>query len=281
MPSFYLFAYYQALRDLRVETRPMESQIHKVRDALMSGGLFPVLGERGYKYGGTILNLPLEILAGLRQSDRLRATTTRFDESDLILLATRPPLDDRGVEAAFEGKRKLLSSGHDLEKLVLRSLRGFFAKCDRETIRLDESVPLGENDWLREVHFYQSKGAAVRYYAVRGKRMAPDCRNRTVGYLISVPGRGNGVPRLLAAFGPGGTETLVFGYLLREDPRLRTILGEMLTGADHRIVVCTFRLPVRVPYPFLRFGLEELDATVRIDRILPRGPTAGKRSRSK
>src|SRR5438093_991212 len=111
MARFYLFVYYQALRDLRLETRPIESQLHKVRDALMSGSLFPVLGECGYQYGGTILNLPAEIVAELRGAQRLRATTSDLDGSDLILLATRPPLDDRLEEAAFQGKRRIVPSG--------------------------------------------------------------------------------------------------------------------------------------------------------------------------
>lgn len=268
MARFYLFVYYQALRDLRLETRPIESQLHKVRDALMSGGVFPVLGECGYEYGGTILNLPPEVVAELRGAQRLRATTTPLDGSDVILLATRPPLDDRPEEAEFLGKRRLVPSGNDLEKNLFRSLRGVLSRCDRETIRLSASVPLGESEWLREVHFYQSKGGAVRYFAVEGRRVAPESRNVTVGYLIAAPGRKVGVPRLLAAFGPGGTETLVFGYLLREEPKLRSVLQEMLAVDEGRIVVCTFRLPRQVPYPFLRFELAELDARIRVDQRL-------------
>jgi hypothetical protein len=136
MAKFYVFVYYQPLRDLRLETRPIESQLHKVRDALTSGSLFPLLGECGYEYGGTILNLPPQVVAELRDTQRLRATTTAVDGSDLILLATRPPLDDRPEEVEFQGKRRLVASGHDLEKNLFRSLRGVFSKCDRETIRL-------------------------------------------------------------------------------------------------------------------------------------------------
>jgi hypothetical protein len=96
-----------------------------------------------------------------------------------------------------------------------------------------------------------------------------------VGYLISIPGRKKGVPRLLAAFGPGGTETLVFGYLLREEPTLRAAFREMVAGDEGRIVVCTFHLPRQVPYPFLRFELEELDARIRIDQVLQTGGRTG------
>src|ERR1041384_5874030 len=126
MARFYLFAYYQALRDLRLETRPVESQIHKVRDALMSGGLFPILAECGYQYGGTVLNLPAQVVADLRHAQRLRSSMARIDGSDLILLTTRPPLDDGRNAPELEGKRKVLESGHDLERSLFRRLRAVF-----------------------------------------------------------------------------------------------------------------------------------------------------------
>jgi hypothetical protein len=234
----------------------------------MSGALFPVLSESGFQYGGTILNLPSQLASELYRQNRLHDSTAPLESSDLILLATRPPLDDMRKEFELRSKRRLLPSEHALEQEILRSLRSVFSKCDRETIRLADSVRLAENDCLREVHFHQSKGGSVRHYSVSGKRVAADPKNTTLGYLISIRSEKPRVPRILAAFGPGGTETLIFGYLLREEPRLRKLLQQMIAGNQSRVVVCTFLVPVQVPYPFLKYDVDELDLNVGVDQPL-------------
>jgi hypothetical protein len=265
MGRLYLFAYYQSLRDLRLDTRPMESQIHKVRDGLASGALFELLIAGGYRYGGTILNLPSQVATELDASGKLRTTTENLRSSDLILLATRPPLDDKPEEG---NKRKLFRSGHALETDVLNSLRSVFQQCDRETIRLSDSIRLVENSWMREVHFYQSKGGTVRYFNVGGNRQSSRNKNLTVGYVTWIPRIKKGMPRLLAVFGSGGTETLLLSYLLRNDYKLFSALRRMMSSKQARVLVCTFEVPPSIPYPFLNYDLHQLNPTICIDQAM-------------
>ena len=184
MPTFYWFAYYQAQRDLRLDSRPMETQIHKVRDALISGSLFPTLCHLGYQYGCTILNLPENVSKELETRKCLRKAEAEpaLGPDDLILVTTRPPLDDlvdkvsdlseqvrrpaphrdlpfRAKTKQDAPRRRIQRSGTDIEAAVFAPLRQIFSKCDRETIRLSDSVCLGtENRWGREVVFHQVPG---------------------------------------------------------------------------------------------------------------------------
>jgi hypothetical protein len=204
----------------------------------------------GYRYGGTILNFPEQVAAEVTRRSNLRESQPDLRPSDLILLPTRPPLDDDINEGS---KRLILRSEQPLEKDVLRCLRAVLQKCDRETIRLADSVRLVENSWLHEVHFYQSKGGNVRYYDVNGRRQSPANRNITVGYVISVPHIQPSMPRLLAAFGAGGTETLLFSFLLRNDHKLSSTLRTIVSSKQVRLLVCTFQTPASIPYPFLNY----------------------------
>src|SRR5438045_1730197 len=90
---FYPFCYYQKERDLR--GRPFETQIHKIRDGLALSELAGILMSAGFVYGGAVLNIPRS-----QQGPRLKVVHTlpTIRPKDVVLLATRPPLDDNPAE---------------------------------------------------------------------------------------------------------------------------------------------------------------------------------------
>jgi hypothetical protein len=80
----------------------------------------------------------------------------------------------------------------------------------------------------------------------------------------------------LAAFGAGGTETLIFGYLLREEEQLRTCFRDMLSGSKSRIIVSAFYVPDHEPYPLLHYDFTELNARILLDESVEPQPAVAR-----
>ncbi|MGA2075473.1 MAG: hypothetical protein ABSH52_18440 [Terriglobia bacterium] len=259
--KFFLLTYYQSPRDLNLDltqgprgayhwqigTRPMESQLHKIRDGLASGLLISVLGDMGYKYEGPILNLPETVADGLRT---IQSVDVPIGSSDLLLLATRPPLNDF-EEGEPVSKRYILRSHNALEEVIFEELQlHFLATCHRGRIILSETVelPAGCED-LREVVFEQSRGARVAKASV-------NCgEGDTVGYMLSTGSVRPHGPRLVAAFGIGGTETLWLSYLIKNSPQVGGTFHGLLKARERMMALAVFRVPPVVPSPFLHYEL--------------------------
>ena len=262
--KFFLLTYYQSPRDLQLSrtpsqrdtyewqigTRPMESQLHKVRDGLASGLLVSFLYEEGYKYGGPILNLPESVADALKSIGGIDHRDDPASASDLLLLATRPPLRDFEDGEPYT-KRYILRSQTALEANVFQELQmHFFTECSREHVNLNPGVelPQGHND-LRSISFKESGGAHV------AKASAHCGLDETVAYMLSTgPVRPNG-PRLLAAFGIGGTETLLLAYLIRTDPEFGRIFRDLLKNKQRRMALAIFKVPSKIPHPYLSYDL--------------------------
>jgi len=271
---FFLLTYYQSPRDLQLNrapshrgtyqwqigTRPMESQLHKIRDGLASGLLISFLHRLGYEYGGPVLNLPDSIAEELKCTGKIRDTNDPAGSSDLLLLTTRPPLKDFEDGQPYT-KRYILRSHTAVEKTVFDELQAFFSECSRDYVNLRPEVllPPGFED-LRGVAFEQSRGAPA-------KTSAHCALDETVAYMLSTrPVRPDG-PRLVAAFGIGGTETLLLAYLIRTHPEFSLAFRELLESTERRIALAIFKVPHDVPYPYLSYDLTAFRA--RIIRCQP------------
>lgn len=186
---------------------------------------------RGFAYGGLLLNYP-------GKDDADLAT---LDESDVVVLTTRPPLTDDGME-----RKPIQRSGSSLEQAVLEGVGQYFDKCRRSWIRLkpETAAHLGAAADRAEIQFYVYTRSHYRLhrnpYGTRAQRRfaTPGTLNTTAAFLISMPLTGG--PRLLNAFGMDGATTLVWCYLLRtrfahllDGPRF--VLAEIETTAlPHR-----------------------------------------------
>jgi hypothetical protein len=252
-PKFYLSVYYQKEKDLG--DRPFETQIHKIRDGLAIAELISVFYEAHYFFGGTILNIPKAVQDKLAP-ERIKDETRQIGIGDIVLLPTRPALDDD----ASEIKRPIRRSESVFEENIFKSMRTFFQTCDRSQIILSPHLKPDTNDErvqeFRVVSFYQTGGGRVqKLNALRAPRSPAETR-LTLGYLVSVPT----VPpygfRLLVAFGLGGTETLWFSHLLRL--AYPQYLHQAIRSEELRMWMVPFLVPDYAPYPFLQADLSYL-----------------------
>lgn len=172
----------------------------------------PVLIGLGYEYGGLILNSP-----GRRRTPQLKS-------EDLVVLTTRPPLDDPHSEGE---RRRISQSGTPLEKRILKAARGSFATCKRSIIKLSPDAasrlaPRFANRGWMEFRVYSREEPAPSYSGYHNpygrtrkarQHHKPADPNATATFLLITPLQGGGT--LINAFGMNGVTTLIWCYLLR------------------------------------------------------------------
>jgi hypothetical protein len=132
--------------------------------------------------------------------------------SDLLVMTTRPPLNDDRVLG-----RKVVSRSHNpLENKVFSIVKNYLEHCSRGRVSLTSywqnrlPAPFGS---LANLEFQTHGGSAK--ITTRLPALRPANGDLTATYLLYVPGQDNH-PALLCSFGLGGTEGLVFSYLLRK-----------------------------------------------------------------
>src|SRR6266850_1862753 len=116
--QYYAFTYYRPERELRA--RAFTSQLHKTRDGLALAELSVALQQAGYTYGGAFLNVPETTHHEEANAVRDSAFTPGAD--DLIVVATRPPLDDEDMLS----RRTIARSHHPVYVLFLQELRTLY-----------------------------------------------------------------------------------------------------------------------------------------------------------
>lgn len=184
--------------------------IHRLRDGDAYSEIAAELYARGYTYGGLLLNHPAK-----DPSKRTIVDTSFFTPSDLIVLTTRAPLDDDE-----EDRKVVKRSGNSLERKLFRSLRKGFKVCARPMIQLTKrlAVRLPEEFAERaEIQFIVYAGATYKRWRKHGRRHwgTPEQKNLTALYLLYVRHAWPDGPGLLTTFGMGGSESLLWAYLLR------------------------------------------------------------------
>jgi hypothetical protein len=187
-------------------------RIHQLRDGDAFSELSAVLYSRGYEYGGLLLNLPSE-----KPLEPHPVDISSLTSSDLVLLNTRPPIDD--IEE--EDKHLVRQSFTNFEAVIFNAVKPkYFEWCARSHIILSETLarqlPTGFRDRANML-FHQSRdGSYIKHgeYA-SGSWRPPADQRLTAVFFIQIPALWEGGPGLLAAFGMAGIETLAWNYLLR------------------------------------------------------------------
>ncbi len=192
-------------------------RLHELRDGEAFAEIQGALHELGFTYGGLLLNYPLQ-----PQLDVLPT----YDPADVIVLTTRPPLDD---ELGWD-RKKIERSYTKLEHEILAHVRPLFRTCRRTVIQLarplaDElgtfmdraSITFGvygapKKDTPAAVSVAVYKATGNPY--TRGPKSAPATQPCTSAFLVVRRLEPNG-PTLIVAFGMDGIMTLVWCYLLR------------------------------------------------------------------
>jgi len=181
----------------------------KIRDGAAFSEVTAPLIKLGYEYGQMIYNPPFN--PGTDAA--LDAEHYRFIKpSHLIVLTTRPPLDD-----ATHGDKKLVQPSHThLEKQIFAECRKYFAVSSRSHVQLTPAA--GANFEKAELIFHQHKSARLKFYKrldeFRGRCVSKKA-NISVGFFLrtkAIPEYGCG---LLASFGMGSRETLIWNRIVR------------------------------------------------------------------
>lgn len=135
---FFLCTWYQPIHDLG--KRRLHSQIHKVRDGLVSVYISALLTECGYSFGGALLNVP----SGIRSLPTVRDSPFAERSDDVVWISTRLPLHEAPQPPADDSRKRRLRiidrSESPLEKRILASFEPYFETCCRTRIALSRSL---------------------------------------------------------------------------------------------------------------------------------------------
>jgi hypothetical protein len=188
-----------------------EQQPFQLRDGEAARCLTAALIGLGYRSEGCIINYPS------KGPDVIPFDLHRFGKGDLILVTTRPPIHDMDVP----DKKGIPRSYTALEQALFAGpLARVFDYCARSQIILsDLAATVSLKIKHRQVMlFRQNGGAAFQAYRPRRLREFTSFKRgsrQTAAFLVYVEEAWEGGPALLAAFGVGGTETLVWCRLLQ------------------------------------------------------------------
>jgi len=179
-----------------------------VRDGAAFSEIAAPLAKRGYEYGNILFNSPFNP----KKDKKLGQEHFSFIKpDDLLVLTTRPPLDD----LTHGDKKHLDVSSTHLEEQVFTEVRKYLGVCARSHVQLTSVVG---GDFERfDFAFYQHNNARLKYSRqLRGPRnKALKDSEIAVGFFLrtsSIPVYGCG---LLACFGMGGWETLIWNRIVR------------------------------------------------------------------
>lgn len=190
MSKFYRFAY--------LDRRKNEPNPHMLRDCDGCLEFCDYLYGAGYSYGGLFVNFPNHPVA---------VDLDRFGEHDLIVVTTRPPMDDerQGGHRDMSGTR----SGNSLEERIFSAFsQNLFNTCSRARVVLIRSLT------SQLAPGFEHRGDVQ--FRMHGRRASYTGQTQlTAAYLLRLKEAWPGGPGLLAAFSLGGAETLAWCYILR------------------------------------------------------------------
>ncbi len=182
--------------------------MHLLRDGDAALEMADILSDLGYHYGELLINHPRNGNYSDKNYEQL------FSPDDLLLMTTRPPLDDHQDNS----RRKIDRSGSSIEEKVFSTLRHYFRYCSRSQVTLTDSLlarfPASVDNRFRQTMKF--KNYSLASYAGPG--------DNTAFFLVHIRQCWPGGPGLLCAFGMGGPETLIWAHLLRSRPDLRALV---------------------------------------------------------
>lgn len=203
MRYYHRFAYSAAMREGE------EPQPFKIRDGAAFSEITAPLVDLGYRYGQLIYNPPFHP----QKSTSLGREYFDFVKpNDLIVLSTRPPMDD----STSGDKKRLSQSRTHLEQQIFAECQKYFTTCTRSHIELSETV--GADFERAYLVFQQHKGARLKSYRhLTGNKRTkiPKEKDLSVGFFLHT----KTIPvyncSLVVSFGMGGWETLVWNRIVR------------------------------------------------------------------
>ncbi|MFY9553678.1 MAG: hypothetical protein WAV47_03050 [Blastocatellia bacterium] len=236
-------------------------RLHALRDSDAFAELAAVLNEQSYVYNGLILNFPVA------EEDATEIPT--LGPSDLLVLTTRPPLNDDYFDRRF-----IKRSDTELEKSVLKAVGCYFNVCRRSRIvlsqRMVEKLKFSDRG---EIEFTMYGGASYRRYRMPGTKNREQHKwqeqkesIKTAAFAL-LTNLWKGGPSLLNAFGMDGPGTLIWCYLLR------TRFAHLLKSPRFIMAEITTQPLPQMP-PTLAFA-EQWDVDLLLNHPLDESDSAG------
>ncbi len=246
-------------------TYSTKPRLHHQRDLGIFIQLLPILNKVGYQYEDTIFNYPNRSFA---QAD----SKMRFSKDDLIVITTRPPIDD---EDQVE-RRRIYKSGHFHESNFLDVLHeNCFRVSARSHMKLRRRIAIHlkpEHEDRADIHFKLNKSPinpSANYLTtqayLRNALPRPFKGARSAAYVIYLKSIGN-CPAFLNVFGVGGQEGLSFSYILRH--HLWKKLGIDFYGPS-RFIMVEIDTNYKVAELECLSTLNQINYTVLLNEVLP------------
>lgn len=186
-----------------------EHKLHQIRDGDAFLECAALLYDHGFQYGKLLLNYP--------DNEEAKIDTAFLNPGDKIVLTTRPSL---GVFAG-EGKKEIPRSRTSLEEEIFNHLEKYLSLCSRQTIRIGKEIVKKLPDELKAYEtlmFQQNKGASLVKHKPKGRHKWIPYQGKgktTFGFFLNTNEIWPDGPGLLASFGMGGIETLIWNNYLR------------------------------------------------------------------
>jgi hypothetical protein len=145
-------------------------------------------------------------------------------DRDVLVLTTRPPLDDE----RHEDKKFVARSHTDLESAAFESLRRCIQICARNRVRIATGMAqhlTGKAIQKVEMRFHQKNdGRMVEFLAPDQPKPSsvPASEYLTAGFLVHLPKIERYGCELIASFGMGGIETLIWNRIVRNHPQYQS-----------------------------------------------------------
>lgn len=214
MPKFYRIAYSSPVRRGRTLQPPW------TRDGESSMYIADIVRELGdYSYGGPLFQFPAVDGKGdpIKPKSRHADDAPALGPDDLLVLNTRPPLDDE-----LTGDRlAILRSYTELECRLFADdgpFRRWFPRCARsEMVLSNEAANISSEIRQRQrMWFRQHGGATYQSYGPLGGEWTYPKKSdaRTPVFLVFTHEAWPGGPKLLATWGMGATPGLLWAHLL-------------------------------------------------------------------
>jgi hypothetical protein len=255
MPGIYRLACPAPATVLRRHTNVdplIERSLHMDRDA--DAFLQISCALRELDYADTIYDWPGGFFTAEASGDLLAAAglaplrALALTKEDLVVVTTRPALDDRRVDAVGESREKrghVDRSGTPIEARVFDAVKPFFSILKPRQVALDRELDIQDQEgWDHHQHVeFTSRGPTWMKDAPKPKWAA--------GYAVyeprwTLPVDGGRIQaRLLVAFGMDGSTGLCWAHLLRR--KLSRDLQALVRSAEPALLVGEFSFQMAGP----------------------------------
>jgi hypothetical protein len=187
-------------------------KLFKGRDGIAFCEVTAPLPRLGYEFGTTIYLYP--------NDERPLSAFPRFQPTDLLVLPTRPPLDDAG--GTLRRRRKIIRAARtELEAAIFKVVSRYFKYCSRKRVILSaygaSRLRVKDPQMWEDIEVYEYwNGAEIQRHWVGVESIKADSRRRsTIAFFLRVnrvPGLGCG---LVVSFGMNGNGTLIWNRHVR------------------------------------------------------------------